>query len=276
MGTCKYCGQKAGFLKRKHTNCQKKNQDGKKEIINLIERSITKSHDFQALRDDITHLANENFIKSFELDTLYTDGFDKAVEKLLNDGILTKKDEENIVNFRDQLNLTQNILDQNGSLQKIAKASIIREITEGNVPEVRLDVQGHIPFNFMKSEQLIWLFQDVDFYEQRTNTHFQGGHAGVSMRVAKGLYFRTGGFKGQPVKTEETKYIDTGSLCLTNKHLYFASSLKNFRIQYGKIITLNPYLDGIGLQKDGVSSRPLIFKNLDGWFSYNVISNLTQ
>jgi hypothetical protein len=37
---------------------------------------------------------------------------------------------------------------------------------------------------------------------------------------------------------------------------------------------MTQYSDGIGLQKDGVSAKPQIFKGLDKWFTYNVISNL--
>ena len=38
---------------------------------------------------------------------------------------------------------------------------------------------------------------------------------------------------------------------------------------------MDPYQDGIGLQKDGATAKPQIFKNIDGWFTYNAISNLT-
>ena len=113
-------------------------------------------------------------------------------------------------------------------------------------------------------------------YEQRTRTQYQGGYSGVSVRIAKGVYYRTGGFKGHPVKIEEMKYIGTGIFAITNKHVYFASSSKSFRIQFGKIITMDPYEDGIGLQKDGATAKPQVFKNIDGWFTYNVISNLNK
>jgi hypothetical protein len=46
------------------------------------------------------------------------------------------------------------------------------------------------------------------------------------------------------------KFIDTGMLAITDKYLYFASSVKNFRIEFNKIITMTKYEDGIGLQKD--------------------------
>jgi hypothetical protein len=63
-------------------------------------------------------------------------------------------------------------------------------------------------------------------------------------------------------------------LALTNKHLYFSSGLKSFRIKYEKIISIDPYSDGIGITKDGVTAKPQIFKNIDGWFIYNYIQNI--
>ena len=63
---------------------------------------------------------------------------------------------------------------------------------------------------------------------------------------------------------------------IIGKALDFESSLKYFRINYEKIITLDPYSDGIGVQKDGVSAKPQVFKNIDGWFCYNFIKNISE
>lgn len=275
MGKCKYCGQKAGFLSSKHKDCESKNKFGKIEIIRLIQDTIVNTNDYQKLKADVEKIAFDSYIKPDDFYPLYTLGFDNAVEKFLEDGILSPDEEEKVGEFREQLNLPQKILDKNGSLEKVVKASLLRDLTEGNIPESKINFQGHIPFNFQKTEKLIWIFQGIEFYEQITRTQYRGGYSGVSIRVAKGVYYRTGAFKGNPVKIEEMKYIDTGLFALTNKHVYFASSNKNFRIQLGKIITMDPYEDGIGFQKDGATARPQIFKNIDGWFTYNAISNLT-
>lgn len=276
MGKCKYCGQKAGFLNSKHKECEEKYKKGKNDIICLIERTIIDLNNLQSLKMNVEKLANDNYIPSTEIDQLYTNGFDNAIEKFLDDGVLTKEEEEKVEEFIKQLNLTQEILDKNGSLQRLNKASIIREITEGNIPEARMKIQGHLPFNFHKDEKLIWLFQNVEFFEQRTKTQYRGGYSGVSIKIAKGVYYRTGGFKGHPVKVEEMKFIGKGIFAITNKHVYFASSSKSIKIPFSKIITIYPYENGIGLQKDGATAKPQIFKNIDGWFTYNVISNLNK
>ena len=87
----------------------------------------------------------------------------------------------------------------------------------------------------------------------------------------KGVYYRKSSFRGAPVKTLNTVSVGTGTLALTNKHLYFASTNKNFRIRFDRIVTVTPYEDGIGVEKEGISSKPMTFSNLDGWFYYNFI-----
>ena len=155
-------------------------------------------------------------------------------------------------------------------------SSILRDLTEGKIPEQRIKIDGQLPFLFQKSESLIWVFTNVEFYEQRTRTEYRGGSQGVSVRVAKGVYYRTSSFKGRPVQISEMKYIGTGILALTTKHIYFGSPEKKIKIPINKLVSIEPYEDGIGLQKDGVTAKPQIFKNIDGWFAHNAISNLSQ
>lgn len=274
MGKCKYCEKDAGLLRSEHKECKSRYDNGKIEIAQIIEEAIYSSDDFQSLKATIGKSANDCFIKHEELELLCTSAFDNAVARFLDDGILSTAEEEKLSRFQEQLNLTQEVLDKHGFYLKVVRAAILRDLTEGIIPDSRITIDGHLPFMLQKGEKLLWMFQGVKFYEQRTNTQYQGGYSGVSIRVAKGLYYRTGGFKGHPVKTDEMKYIDTGIFGLTNKHVYFASSVKNIRIPLAKIITINPYENAVGIQKDGTTARPQVFKNIDGWFVYNAISNL--
>jgi hypothetical protein len=55
----------------------------------------------------------------------------------------------------------------------------------------------------------------------------------------KGVYYRTGGFKGHPVETTIMQRIGMGSVCLTDKNLYFASPEKSLKIHIQKSSVLN-------------------------------------
>ena len=92
----------------------------------------------------------------------------------------------------------------------------------------------------------------------------------------KGVYYRTGSFRGHPVETTQTKLVATGLLGVTTKHIYFAGDRTSFRIPYGKVVSFTPFSDGIGVMKDAASARPQTFDTGEGWFIYNLVMNLSQ
>ncbi|MEO0108014.1 MAG: hypothetical protein ABIK62_02425, partial [candidate division WOR-3 bacterium] len=155
---------------------------------------------------------------------------------------------------------------------RMVKAAVLRDLSNGIAPQ-RVHVTGTLPFNFMTSEHLIWIFSGVQYYEDRVQRQYVGGYQGVSIRIAKGVYYRTGGFRGRPVETTNQVLLDTGTMAVTNKHLYFAGGSRSFRIRHEKIVTLQPYTDGITIVRDAASARPQTFVTGDGWFTHNLLSN---
>ena len=75
---------------------------------------------------------------------------------------------------------------------------------------------------------------------------------------------------------EETVHADAGMLGLTTKHLYFAGARKKFRVRYDKIVSFEPYSDGLGIMRDAQTAKPQTFRTGDGWFAYNLAANLAQ
>jgi len=276
MSNCKYCGESAGFLKSVHKECELKHNEGFGQIVNKISKTIQNEGDFGFLDKEIESIQKESYISDNEKKNCFVKAFDQIVDSYLEDGIFTRKEEDLTTRFTEYYNVLQELFDKNGSIQKLVKAGILREISEGTISSTRLEIKGTLPFIIQKSENIIWIFKNVDFYEQKTRTTYEGGSAGISFRVAKGVYLRTGSFKGHPVHTTEMRLIGTGLFAITNKNVYFSSSSKSLKIPINKILTLEPYEDAIGFQKDSSSAKPQVFKNLDGWFTYNLISALTQ
>jgi len=272
--TCKFCGQPAGFFRTVHKECKLAHSNAVTSIFNEISQSITSTTDFTNLNNQITTLAKTGFVKKSELTELYILGFDKAVEVFLEDGIISNEEENKISDYKKYFNLDQSILNKNGSFEKVAKGLILNDIFQGKLPENRLNISGNSPFLLEKGETLIWIFQNVGFYEQRSKTTYVGKSNGISIKIAKGVYYKAGQFKGNPVTNNQMTLIANGVFALTNKNIYFASATKSFKTSYKKLISMTQYSDGIGIQKDGVSAKPQIFKGLDGWFTYNIISNL--
>ncbi len=275
MGACTYCGLSAGFLRSKHKECEEKYQTGKAKITESICNAIAASTDYSVLETEVKSSLTNYFIKQDEVNSLYAKGFDQAVNHFLKDGLIAREDEVKLNDFEKHFQFDQAVLNKSGALEKIMKSSILKDVMDGKTPEAKLNINGNLPFLFQKSEYLIWVFQNVEYYEQRTRTVYQGRSHGVSIKIAKGLYYRTGAFQGNPVKIEEMQNVGRGLVALTNKHLYF-SGPKSFKVPYNKIVTLNSYSDGIGFQKDGANSKPQILRGLDSWFAYNLITNLNN
>ena len=152
---------------------------------------------------------------------------------------------------------------------------MIREVTQGIVPQ-RQQLSGHVPFNLMKSEQLVWVIQDVDYLETVVCRERRGASHGVSVRAPRGLYYRPSTFRSQPIEWEETVHADTGMLGLTTKHIYFAGSQKRFRVRYDKIVAFEPFSDGFGIMRDAQTAKPQTVRTGDCWSAYNLAANLAQ
>jgi hypothetical protein len=49
---------------------------------------------------------------------------------------------------------------------------------------------------------------------------------------------------------------------------------KRFRVRLDRIVSFEPYSDGIGIMRDAQSAKPQMFSVGDGWFIYNPVSNI--
>ena len=75
---------------------------------------------------------------------------------------------------------------------------------------------------------------------------------------------------------DENIHPDTGLPGLTTKHVYFAGSRKKFRVRYDRIVSFEPYQDGFGTMRDAQTAKLQVFRTGDGWFVYNLATNLAQ
>ena len=89
-----------------------------------------------------------------------------------------------------------------------------------------------IGINYMKSEQPIIAVDNVSFIRNRSE--YIAGNAGVSVRVMKGVSFRTGGTKGRRIETPHV--LDTGTLVATTKCFYFIGDRNTAKYPYQKLM----------------------------------------
>ena len=280
MGKCRYCGQPAGLFKKAHAQCQAdadlktaKLERGRDSIILLATAAALGKRPLEEAEAEMRMTATSLGVPDDELHGLSARAWQSAVSEALQDGILTEEEEEALQDFSIHFDLDEEELGD--AFDLVTKAAVLRDVLDGKVPD-RGFLAGVTPFNLQKNETLVWVWPSATFYEERTRTHYEGRSAGASVRIAKGVYYRTGTFRGHPVQTSSMQAIDSGMLGLTSKHIYFSGASKGFRIALAKVAAFTPYSDGIGVQREAATARPQAFVNGDGWFTYNLVSNLAQ
>tara|TARA_R110001606_G_scaffold67523_1_gene154469 strand:- start:92 stop:913 length:822 start_codon:yes stop_codon:yes gene_type:complete len=272
MGNCTYCGRPAGLLKKKHRECDEKFVGGRDYVVSLIESLEGEATDIEA---EIDRISEESFIQGDIKREVLAAGYDRAVNRALEDDLLSEEEERILGNIQEHFGLSQDELNKKGSYTRLVQGAILRELINGKIPE-RIEVQGSLPFNLLKTEKIIWVFQDVRYYEQKKSVSYVGGSSGVSVRVAKGVYLRTSAFKGRRIESYDTVSMGFGILGVTNKHLYFSGDQKTFRIRLDKIVAIDPHSDGVTIHRDAQSAKPQSFATGDGWFMYNLLTNASQ
>jgi hypothetical protein len=293
MGDCIFCGKPAGFLRRKHKECEEQEQQrqrmraeeieqkqrmreaGRAQIIAEALRTISGTKNFVELESTINGIATAALIPETDKTDALVHAWESAVERSLDDSLLDRSEEQCLVDFSKRFALAQIDLDKRGAFTKVRKAALLRDILHGVLPPPA-PMPGDLAINLQKNEQLVWSFADVEYLEDRTRRQYVGGSQGVSVRIMKGVYYRGGAFKGHPVEYTERTRVDSGWVLVTNKHIYFSGVAKSLRIPYTKIITFIPFENGFGIMRDAATAKPQIFVVEDGWFAYNLVTNLAR
>ena len=274
MGKCKYCRQDAGLLKSKHPECAELHDNGAARLGSVLASCFERKEDFYLHAGEIESICRASYISETERNEIYCRVFDESVNRYLDDGIIDGDEERTVARFVQFSGLPQQRLNAGKSLERVVQSKVLQELLDGRIPAPRVSVSGNFPFMLSKTEHFVWFFRDVTLQMQKVRRETVGRTRGVSMRICKGVYYRTGGFRGHPVETTYMDRVGTGEVCLTDKNLYFHSPTKSLKIPFSKILSLDPYSNGLGIQKEGANDKPMFFENLDSWFCYNVISNL--
>jgi hypothetical protein len=99
-----------------------------------------------------------------------------------------------------------------------------------------------------KGERLIFDISGITLSEERT-VKMGGQYHGISVRVMKGLSYRTGMFSGGV--EQKVVPIDDGNITLTNKRLIFTGEKNSKTIPLTKINSIEPLDIGFMLSREG-------------------------
>ncbi len=259
----------------------------------LLER-LKKTQIFKSFRDKtISSIASDMFGASTIDKDFFSSireiaestGFTKLNEQIVNeiehkvntyleDGLIDNEEEESLNRFIECTGISIEEVSKSSAYGHYIQSLVLRDIQEGKTPN-RVAIPS-LPILLAKKEYPIWAYPNVKGYERKTGKEYVGGSRGTSIRLCKGVYYRTGGSKGHSVDYQYTQPLGSGPLIITNKALYFVNQSTTVKVLISKIVSIEPFSDGIGIVKDAVRPRPLYFEGFDSWFMMNLLPLLTD
>jgi hypothetical protein len=204
-----------------------------------------------ALTDDDLKLVSKD-LEKLRRSTVQTNvaACEQKVAAISSDGRITPQEEIELAEMMKSLGITETDL-PNKTLQTLNDVRMLTELSKGTLPVLKTNI-------LLKQNEVCHFATPAQLLEELTRTHYVGGSSGVGFRVAKGVTFRTGSFRGSPIKESFPKITDSGTLYVTNKKVLFVGTKKNVSYPIKKIVDITKYTDGIKFQKEN-ESKPRIF-----------------
>ena len=146
------------------------------------------------------------------------------MDDALSDHVLSHHEENRLNEVNEAFDIQESDLDELDYKKKLVKALILRDLSEGKIPN-RTDLSvGTIPISLEKGETMIWAFMPTEYHKLHTRSQYVGGSTGMSVRLMKGMYLRSSAYKGERIQTSEMQSAGQGILVVTNKNLFFYGS----------------------------------------------------
>ena len=107
-GTCPFCHQKAGILRREHPDCRRTYQAGWNEMVHLAS-DAARSHEFHpnSLQVSLAEIARRSFGDGSTVNQALEEGWRRALRHAAADGSITHEEEMRLRRFRDRLGLNR-------------------------------------------------------------------------------------------------------------------------------------------------------------------------
>lgn len=236
------------------------------ELHNKLGGDIYKRNYEDAIRNGTIEKSKEEFIYKLQQNLKLPDSIankissesrnqfmDIQLGKIIEDGKISPDEWEELNAIAKNLNVDMKI--DEGSKSNLERMKLYWLIENGELPTKQVDI------NLQKNEQCYFTIF-ADWLETRTVTQkINYGGVGYRVKIMKGVYYRAGSVKVQRITSEQLQLIDTGQVYITNKRVIFVGSKKNSNIQLNKVLSVSPYSDGVGIEKDSGKSPILRVSN---------------
>lgn len=151
---------------------------------------------------------------------------------------------------QDMLGLTDEDVGYNERVRPYIYVYAIKK--EGRLPLVDLKIVGGQPI--LKKGEILHFADKAVLKELKTiNLGYEGGSQGVSIRIAKGISYRVGSYRGHIIKEDRFVATSQGNLIITNQRLFLYPFPGNMplSVPLTKILSYHCYRNGLEVYKEG-------------------------
>lgn len=177
--------------------------------------------------------------------------FSQLIETIAQNGRFSPQQESTLLIVANRLGIPSDVVTR--SFQRLSLCRLSYDIERGGLPSVQ--VSGLM---LHKGESACWSEPAAILDERVVDRQYVGGYAGVSFRVTRGVYFRTGGVRGHIETRKGIVPTSTGRFVLTNQRLIFLGDAMSIDVPWSKILNVDFYQDGIRISQTGRSKPTLI------------------
>ena len=248
-----------------------RNQTSEKQIeVNkkrsFFERRRIKSEAYKQLMlmasdGEISH-EEERRIKELLMEAELTDkqqsqgfiqAYKKAYEHVMSDEVVSQQEHEALKRIQRLFNIPSDKI--SAELQVLDKHKVLRQIQSGVLPTCHTNI-------ILKKGEVAHFSYFADLIEERAvRGRYQGGSAGVSFRVAKGVNFRVGQSRGTYHSDREPVAVSSGKLIVTNKRIIFDGDKKGFNITIGQLLSYEVFDNSILVKPTRGNPRLVEFRD---------------
>jgi hypothetical protein len=268
-----YCGQPAGFLRKRHPECHNRHQIAISVIPRFFSQVIESPISIERFTELLRAAADTAYIRPSELRSLCVSGLEGVIDTILQQRPLSSAEVDRVTDLADALGGI--FPDGLGLDEKLAKVRIISELNDGKIAD-NVSIAGPVPVEFGRGESILWVFNHVRAFRMAKND--KGGSLKVNPTGSlDGSYVSPQMLEKFHVALENLDEEATGDVVLTNRNIFFLQNESTVtRIPIARILLLRVYAEGFHVACRPAADRSRMFLLDDTWFGANAVTLLVQ
>lgn len=168
------------------------------------------------------------------------------IEKIIEDGKISPEEWEKFVIIASNLDVDVNWNKESTAMVEKLKLYWLIEHEDLPVKETTMDLQEN---------ESCYFSSDAEWLEDQTTTNDKKNEEPVSpVKIKKGEFYRAGTLDIQSINPGELQLIESGQVFLTNQRIIFTGTKKNSDIKLKEILSINPFKDGVEIEKENGKS----------------------